>query len=399
MILVEDALKLILKHSYTFPIQIVDLKEAIGKVLMEEVIADRDFPPYHRVTMDGIAIHYMAYQNGQRKFKIAGVGAAGSPQLTLLNQNECLEIMTGAVRPAGTDTIIRYEDLKIEEGVAEILIDTIREEQNVHFQGEDRKKGSIVIKKHKIISAAEIGVLATVGKSKVKVAQMPKAIIISTGDELVNVDEIPLSHQIRKSNVHRLEASLNSMGFQADRLHLEDDYKQIADKMKSILLEYPIIMLSGGVSKGKFDFIPKVMEDLGVEKLFHRIAQRPGKPFWFGKWQDKSLIFAFPGNPVSSFLNMQYYFMHWLKRSLQLEVPKYYAVLGAAIHFKPDLTYFAQVKLQWSPNGQIKALPTEGHGSGDLANLTDADAFIILPQGKDNFEKGEVYEILPFKSF
>ena len=397
MIGVEEALKIIKENLLKFSTEEIPLADSIGKIAAEDIYADRDFPPYDRVTMDGIAIHFASYQNGQRQFPIESIGAAGSPQLTLQNPAACIEIMTGAVLPNGCDTVIRYEDLKMEEGIAGIQIETVTQGQNVHNKGEDRKADSLIIPNKSKISPAEIGVLATVGKSTVKVKAIPKTIIISTGDELVEIEEKPLPHQIRKSNVHRLQASLKELGFEADRLHLDDDKVEIHNKMKSVLENYPIVMLSGGVSKGKFDYIPSVLEELGVEKLFHRIAQRPGKPFWFGKARNGALIFAFPGNPVSSFLNMQYYFKSWLFASLGWERKLAYAELAADVFFKPDLTYFLQVKISSDPTAKQLAIPVEGHGSGDLANLMDADAFLILPRGKNDFKKGEVYPYFLFR--
>jgi molybdopterin molybdotransferase len=180
--------------------------------------------------------------------------------------------------------------------------------------------------------------------------------------------------------------------------HLQDDYDTIVDKLRALLNDYELIILSGGVSKGKFDFLPQALEELGVEKHFHRISQRPGKPFWFGSYEDKSTVFAFPGNPVSSFMCMQRYFKTWLNHSLQIEhLNTPYAVLGADVHFKPNLTYFLEVKLNFSPTGEIIALPVKGNGSGDLANLVDADAFIELPMGRDDFSKGEKYPILTYR--
>jgi molybdopterin molybdotransferase len=398
MIAVEEALSIILAHKRKFPTISIPLKEAVGKVLNEDIYADRDFPPFDRVTMDGIAINFASYKSGQRRFKINGVGAAGSPRIELSDKEACVEIMTGAMLAKGADTIIRYEDVTLEDDYATVNIDTVKFAQNVHFKGEDRKQGDLVIAKNRRLSPAEIGVLATVGKTVVQVADLPKTVIISTGDELVEINQVPLEHQIRKSNVHRLQASLKEAGFDSDTLHLVDDDEVIYQKMEQVVSNYGVILLSGGVSKGKFDFIPKVMEQLEVEKLFHRIAQRPGKPFWFGKWKDQALVFAFPGNPVSSFLNMEYYFKNWLNACLNVEAFKHFAVLGADINFKPNLTYFAQVKLEMSENAEMIAKPMEGHGSGDLANLTDADAFIILPPGKEIYKKGEIFEILPFKS-
>ena len=214
--------------------------------------------------------------------------------------------------------VIRYEDLDIKDGIATIQVEELKYRQNIHEQGEDRKQGDLIVSPPLRLSSAEIGVAATTGKAMIKVAQLPKAMIISTGDELVEIDEQPLAHQIRRSNVHRLKATLNNWGLEVDTAHLLDDEAIIIQKLEKILNDYQIVIMSGGVSKGKFDFIPTALEKLGVKKLFHRIAQRPGKPFWFGKAPNGSVIFALPGNPVSSFMCTHKYFHPWLISSLGL---------------------------------------------------------------------------------
>ena len=191
MISVEQAKDIILNASQDFGIEEIPFIKSVGRILKEEIVADRDFPPFNRVAMDGIAIDYASFHKGQRAFHIEGIQAAGSKQITLQNFENCIEVMTGAVLPNKANTVIRYEDITIKNGIATINIDTINDNQNVHQKGKDGKVGDVLIHQNKIISAAEIGVLATVGKSKVKVAKQPKVIIISTGDELVGVDEIP----------------------------------------------------------------------------------------------------------------------------------------------------------------------------------------------------------------
>lgn len=393
MISVEEASRIIAATVKDYGVETVPLDEAVGRVLREDLFADRDFPPYHRVTMDGIAINSQVFEKN-KKFPIAGIAAAGAPQMALNNPQDCLEVMTGSILPLGTDAVIRYEDIEIEAGVAQINLEVVNQGQNVHKKGEDRSEGSKVVAEGTLLSPAEIGVAATIGKANLQVSRLPKCIIISTGDELVEVAEQPLPHQIRRSNVHRLLATLKSYGIQADTAHLIDELDQVTQKLEQLIEQYEILILSGGVSKGKFDFLPQALANLGVKKLFHKIKQRPGKPFWFGQAPNGCTIFALPGNPVSSFMCTQVYFTDWLRSCLGLEIlSRPYGVLENDIHFKPDLTYFAQVKTHYDPTGKIWAKAVEGHGSGDLANLVDADAFIRLPKGKNLFEKGEVYPL------
>lgn len=398
MITVEQAIKIISEHTVDFGVESIPLSESIKRILKEDWLTDRDLPPYDRVTMDGIAINYSAFENGKRSFPIEAVAAAGMPQKTMQNIEACLEVMTGSILPINTDTVIRYEDLEIVDGIASLQVDNLTKTQNIHFKGEDRKAGQKVGKSNTRISPAEIGLGASIGKAQVQVAKLPKVMVISTGDELVDIDKQPLAHQIRRSNVYRLVTTLRSYNITADTDHLNDDPEEIKTSIAKYLDQYDVIILSGGVSKGKFDYLPQVLEELGVEKLFHKIKQRPGKPFWFGKFKEQCTIFALPGNPVSSFLCMQRYFRYWLELSQNKQVPELqYAVLAEDVSFKPDLTYFLEVKLNSSVDGMLYAKPMKGNGSGDLANLTVADAFIELPRGRDSFLAGEVYPFFRYR--
>jgi len=397
MITVEEALKIISEHTVDFGVESIPLSESINRILKEDWTTDRDLPPYDRVTMDGIAINFDAFEKGNKSFPIEGVAAAGSPQQSMKNSGACLEVMTGSILPSNTDTVIRYEDLDIIDGKATLQIDNLRKTQNIHFKGEDKKAGQQVANRNTKISPAEIGLGASIGKAKVQVSKLPKVMVISTGDELVQINEQPLEHQIRRSNVYRLVTSLKSYNISADTDHLNDNPTEIKASIAKYLDQYDAIILSGGVSKGKFDYLPQVLEELGVTKLFHKIKQRPGKPFWFGKFKEQCTIFALPGNPVSSFLCMQRYFRYWLELSQNGQVPELqYAVLGEDVFFKPDLTYYLEVKLNSGPDGKVKAKPMKGNGSGDLANLTVADAFIELPLGRNEFLAGEVF---PYYSY
>ncbi len=398
MITVEEAVDIILNYTRDFGTEKVPLADAGGRVLRETIKADRDFPPFDRVTMDGIAIRYDQFEAGQREYLIEGTAAAGAPEYLLKSPNHCLEVMTGAMLPKGTDTVIRYEDVSIANGTAVINISTVKPQQNVHFKGSDQEEDTAILEPGVKISSAEIGVCATVGKVFLEVSRLPKVIIISTGDELINVDESPEPHQIRKSNVHQLQHLLKSHGIMAEMDHLMDDYSAIKAAMEKYVSEYDAIILSGGVSKGKFDFLPKVLEEIEVKKHFHKIKQRPGKPFWFGTHSEDCVVFALPGNPVSSFMCFQRYFVPWLKEGLKENLPTTeYAALLEDVHFQPDLTYFLQVKLTSKSDGTVMAKPEIGNGSGDLANLVYADAFIELPRTQTIFKKGEAYAIYRYR--
>ncbi len=398
MITVAAAQDIILSTTKDTGIESLPLAASLGKVLRENLTADRDFPPYDRVTMDGIAIHWDCFDQGSRSFPIAGIAAAGAPQLSLNNPAACLEVMTGSILPAGVDTVIRYEDLELKDQVAYLRVDTVKKGQNIHRQGEDRQGGDVLVSGGRIISSAEIGVAATIGKTHLATSRLPKTIIISTGDELVEIDQQPLAHQIRKSNIHQLAAILKTHQIIADTFHLNDEMDEILVQLGSIIENYEVVLLSGGVSKGKFDFLPAALAKLGVQQLFHRIQQRPGKPFWFGQHPSGTVVFALPGNPVSSFLCTHRYFLPWLRQSIGLPAaPVKFAILQKRIDFKPDLTYFLEVKISYSAEGQILAMPIRGNGSGDLANLVDADAVIELPQGKNEYQAGEVYPIIFYR--
>ena len=396
MITIEEAKQIILNSTQNFGVEEVPFLKSIGRVLKENIVADRDFPPFNRVAMDGIAIDFHSFQKGQREFLVEGIQPAGSPQISLQNSNNCLEVMTGAVLPNNTNVVIRYEDVIIENGVAKIQIDEVKNFQNIHEKGKDRKEADVLIHQNKIISAAEIGVLATVGKSTVRVAKQPKVMIISTGDELVSTEEKPKPHQIRRSNVFTLVSLLERIKINSETDHITDDKPILKQKIAAYLKDYDVLLFSGAVSKGKFDFLPEVLEELKVEKLFHRVAQRPGKPFFYGKTSSCN-VFGFPGNPISTFVNCLAYFYPWYFKSLDVEIEEETAILTEDVNFKPNLSYFLQVKLS-DKFGHLLATPIKGNGSGDLASLVNADAFIELTKTESiEFKKGDNFPIIRYR--
>ena len=166
--------------------------------------------------------------------------------------------------------------------------------------------------------------------------------------------------------------------------------------LKQVLETYDVLVLSGGVSMGKLDYVPEILAELGVEKLFHKVSQRPGKPFWFGRHKG-GVVFALPGNPVSTFVGLKRYVIPFLYRSVGVEPKVVRARLTEDFTFKPDLTYFLQVSLEYNDEGQLMATPAPGHGSGDLANLVNSEAFIELPQGENIYKAGAVFTCYPFR--
>lgn len=392
----EKALSILEEHKGTFPIESRDLEECIGAYLAEDLIADRDFPPFDRVTMDGIAIVFDTFESGKRTFTIESVAAAGTPQLTLGDSQNCIEVMTGAIMPNGVDTVIRYEDLELSEGLATINLDVLRHKQNVHFKGIDIAQGTVIVSKGKQLSSAEINIAAAVGKATLQVRQIPKVVIFSTGDELVPVHQIPELHQIRRSNIYGIQATLKEWGVSANLHHLADNKEEMLATISKMLEEYDLFIFTGGVSKGKFDYLPDVLEELKVTKHFHKIQQRPGKPFWFGSNTEGKKIFALPGNPVSSFVCVYMYLQFWLHKSLGIEKEILHVRLKNDVEFKPDLVYFLEATLESNIEGTLVAEAIKGNGSGDFANLVKTDGFLILPQNKSQFFANEVY---PFVSY
>jgi molybdopterin molybdotransferase len=409
----------------------VPLKNGYGSILAESIVADRDFPPYDRVAMDGIALvgkellnHKNRKSGGKISFVIEGVQAAGAPPLTLKDSLNCVEVMTGAVLPIGTDTVIRYEDVSIEkkengafDKIAVILEPSICENlayKNIHYQGSDRKKGSVLLEAGTKMLGPQIAVAATVGKStlQVQVSSEPNstqsiqdtqtvrkwtAAIVATGDELVSVSDIPEPHQIRSSNLEALHGMLcPALGKEnVWTQKIKDDPVTMKREMETMLAEKDLLILSGGVSKGKFDYVPELLEELGVQCIFHKIKQKPGKPMWFGYHkQYNTVVFGLPGNPVSSLVCFRRYVVPFLtavsgfsKERLHYPCPNYEPTKkqkqSTLTHFIP--VHLKKGKQENEEQGKKPYLEkTPMNGSGDVAGLGTSDGFIeVNPSNED----------------
>lgn len=385
-----------MKHKLTPKKEPLGLLEATGRVLAQAVVADRDFPPFDRVTMDGIAIKHSAWENGRRTFALAGTQLAGEAQKILTDETAAIEVMTGAVLPAGCDTVVVYEEIDISNNAATVN-GPVKLRQNVHSVGSDQKSGTVLLAEGTLLGSAEIAILATVGVARPLVYTPPRIAVIATGDELVPVEHTPAPYQIRSSNSQSLAAALQEWKIAAPIYHLKDNKQELTAKLTEILRSADVLLLSGGVSKGKADYLPEVLEAVGIKCVFHRVAQKPGKPLWFGTRGDEKFVFAFPGNPISTFMCFHRYFLLWLRHSLELAPAVEWARISESFNFAPSLTYFLQVKATLNSSGEIWATPKTGGGSGDLANLLYSNAFLELPAERSNFEKGEAFRLFRFK--
>jgi molybdopterin molybdotransferase len=275
--------------------------------------------------------------------------------------------------------------LKVENGRAVIVVKAERAKFDfVHFEGSDCKKGDVVLKAGSFLNGPHMGIAASMGQIKSILEKKPKIMIISTGDELVEVDQTPLAHQIRRSNAHALKASLELYGLSDITLdHLKDDPTVVATHYQKNADAFDILIYSGGVSKGKFDYLPNVWVEMGVSKYFHEVSQRPGKPLWFGVDEKrKTTVFGLPGNPVSSLVCLHRYILP--QRPM-------YAQLTEEIVFKKDLTWFVPVKLNFTKEGVLKATPLKIKNSGEFTALADSSGFIELPKDQSVFRPGESF--------
>jgi molybdopterin molybdotransferase len=398
MVSVTEAADIIFSNLYKPRVETIPLQQSVNRTLAESIIADRDFPPFDRVSMDGIAIKFNALKSGKKDFAVEFVQAAGNPRSRPVSEMKCAEVMTGAMLPENTDTVIKYEELEITNNVARLLTDKIVDGQNVHRKGIDCRQNEVLIEPGIFLSAAEVALLASVGKTEVNVFQMPKAAIISSGDELVDVNEVPQPHQIRRSNTYAIEAGMQLLNWKATHFHFPDNKPILLASLRKVLDDHEVLILSGGVSKGKFDFIPDVFEELGVKKLFHQVNQRPGKPFWFGSTGRGKTVFALPGNPVSTYICFYRYIKPWLLRSMGVKAWETTAALATDFTFQPNLTYFLQVDVR-TESGKLLAYPEAGGGSGDFVNLKNVTGFLQLPPEQIQFKAGQVFPYYPFRNW
>jgi molybdopterin molybdotransferase len=390
---VDAAEALILAHMPTFLARHEPLAACTGRVLAEDVHAERDQPPFDRVTMDGIAIAFRDWAAGVRSFDVLGTQAAGAEPLALEASAQCVEVMTGTPLPGGADTVVPVERVQRTGATAAIIADaTVRAEQFIHRRGSDRTAGSLVLRAGMRLGPPEIAVLAGAGRANALVAELPRVAVISTGDELVDVGKPIAAHQIRSTNDRAVEASLiqHRLG-NVTRARLRDDAAALAVAIDRLDAELDVLVLSGGVSMGQFDFVPSVLTELGAKLVVHKVAQRPGRPMWFGISARGKPIFALPGNPVSTLVCATRYLIPALRQAAGLSAPsRELAELTTPVEASPTLTVFAPVTLSSSERGTLLAAPHSTNTSGDFVTLAGTAGFVELAAKDGSHPAGTV---------
>jgi molybdopterin molybdotransferase len=383
----------ILEHMPRFPARQEPLSNCVGRVLAEDVHAERDQPPFDRVTMDGIAIAFLAYAAGARTFEVVGTQAAGAAALAVAAPTQCVEVMTGSALPGGTDTVVPVERVRRSGSAATIDADTVVEAQQfVHRRASDRSQGSPVLNAGTRLGPPEITALAGAGRPTALVAHLPQVAVISTGDELVDAGKPIAPHQIRSTNDRALEAilMLHRLGT-VTRARLRDDANALAVAIDRLDSELDVLVLTGGVSMGQFDFVPSVLTELGAKLVLHKVAQRPGRPMWFGISARGKPIFALPGNPVSTLVCAARYVLPALRHASGLAPPApELAELTRPIEASPTLTLFTPVTLSSSDRATLLATPSPTNTSGDFMRLTGTDGFVELPAKRGGYLAGTV---------
>jgi molybdopterin molybdotransferase len=360
----------------------VALAGCAGRVLREPLHAERDAPPFDRVAMDGIAFARGAVD--ARRFRVAGVQPAGSPALELASPTDCFEVMTGAVLPRGCDTVVPIEQVSLADGAAVLSPDCEPEPwRHVHRRGSDARSGDLLLEAGTRLAAPELAIAASAGEAVLRVSRVPRVAILTTGDELVEPGERIEPHQVRRSNAYGLAAALSLAGFPpAANRQLPDRLDAITDALSEGLAAHDALVLSGGVSAGRFDHVPAALSALGVREVFHGIAQRPGRPMWFGLSTAGTAVFGLPGNPVSVLVCLARYVIPALRRMSGMPVGEPPQVaLARDFRFEKRLTCFLPVRLGYDQQGRTLAEPRPTGGSGDFIALAGTAGFVELPPG------------------
>jgi len=393
MINSKKALNLILKHSRSFGFERseeIGLSSALGRVLAEKVYSDSDIPSFNKSSMDGFAIKS---EDSSIIFEVIEDIPAGKVPQKVIYYGECARIMTGGMLPKGTDMVVPIENAQeIEKGLIKIL--KFPKKTNISKKGEDVKKGGLILRVGKEIRPQEIAVMATAGKTKVKVFKLPKISIVATGSELVEPDQTPNLGQIRNSNSAMLLAQLKKLGINATYLGIaKDDFEATRRMVEQGMVESDILILSGGVSVGDYDFVKDVLIRCGFEIVFDKIAIKPGKPTVFGVKENK-YVFGLPGNPVSVFVVFELFVVPLIDKltgKRTSDTTEKVPLIGDFDRKNGDREQYYPVMFI----KDIGALPINFHGSAHLHALTVSNALMHIKKGVKYIKEGTIVNVRP----
>jgi molybdopterin molybdotransferase len=390
MISFEKALEIILNSARYLGEERVHFMESLNRVLAEDVISDVDMPPFDKAAMDGFACRK---EDLEMELDVIETVAAGQVPKKRIVKGQCTRIMTGAMVPEGADTVIMVEQTQTVD-TERIRFTAGKTSPNIAYKAEDVKVGDVMWKKGQPILASHIAIFAAVGCTNPLVAKEPRVAILSTGDELVEPTEFPGPGQIRNSNAWQLIAQVKNTNCIPDYMGIVPDTEEATDKAISrALAENDVVLLTGGVSMGDFDFVPQVMRKNKVDIHFQKVAVKPGRPTVFGV-TDKSYIFGLPGNPVSSFINFEIFVKPLLYKLMGHDYKPVELKLPMGTGFKRKKAD----RLEWVPvdiNEQGEVIPVQYHGSAHIHAVCLSKA--IMPVPIDTFEiaKGEIVHVRP----
>jgi molybdopterin molybdotransferase len=376
-------------------VQNVATTGALGRVAAEDLRADRDYPPFPRATRDGYALRAADVQNVPAKLRLIGQIKAGDTFTRTVNAGECVEIMTGAAVPAGADAVVMVEYTR-ENGETVLVERPVRAGDNVVPQGAEGRHSDIVVARGTRLRAQEVAVATTIGCVQLSVYDKPHVAILSTGDEVVEVDQQPGPVQIRNSNAYSLSAQIERAGGEPVRLPIAPDEKSRLRTLIEYGLASDLLLLSGGVSMGKYDLVEQVLTALGAEFYFTGVKIQPGKPLVFGKVRGK-YFFGLPGNPVSTMVTFQLFarsILDALAGVAPQPLPFVSSRLKSEFQTKTGLTRFLPARL--IPDiSQPQVEPVPWNGSGDVFAQSKADCLLVVPPDREKIPAGTMVTILP----
>jgi len=401
MISIDEALGILFKNVPERKTESVPFHQSQGRVIAEDITATSDIPSFNRATMDGFAVRAADVQNAPVDLILAGEVRAGGGIPGNLKPKEAISIMTGAPVPDGADAVQIVEVCPVSPCESRVtVLKPVEPGENIAPRGREAMSGDVIIKAGRVVGPAEIALLATFGYAEVPVYARPSVAIIATGDELVEFNETPRYDQIRNSNAYCLAAQLRFLGIEADYLGIARDDKE--DLREKILagLERDVLIITGGVSMGEYDFVRDVFEELGVNILFSKVAIRPGKPTVFARRENR-LIFGLPGNPLSSMITFECFVRPVLGRMCGMKLPELLRVHGSLVkdvRQAPGRTAFLPARVDWTRNGWI-VQPVSWKNSADMVGFSRANATFIFPEDRDQLSLGEMVEIMLLPDF